>query len=74
MSGSDPGSRLATVDGVRLGSAVAAPKSGKMVYVLVAVLIAAICVLAVLLFSGGGPAGKRTGGIEPQESVERRPL
>jgi hypothetical protein len=36
------------------GAAITAPKNSKMVYVLVAVLIAAICVLAVLLFSGGG--------------------
>jgi hypothetical protein len=36
-----------------------------MVYVLVAVLIAAICVLAILLFSGGsGPGARRTGGLE----------
>jgi hypothetical protein len=35
------------------GASVTAPKNGKMVYILVAVLIAAICVLAILLFSGG---------------------
>jgi len=44
-----------------------APRNGKMVYVLVAVLIAAICVLAILLFSGSGataPTGRRSGSLE----------
>jgi Tfp pilus assembly protein PilV len=38
-----------------------------MVYVLVAVLIAAICVLAVLLFSGESP--RRTGANSYQPTV-----
>lgn len=48
------------------GAAVTAPKNGKMVYVLVAVLIAAICVLAILLFSGGGATAPqpRRGSLE----------
>jgi anti-anti-sigma regulatory factor len=73
--GSDPGPRSqglgAVHEGPRFGASVTdnrwAPRSGKMVYVLVAVLIMAICVLAVLLFSGGGaPAasGKR-GALDP---------
>jgi anti-anti-sigma regulatory factor len=58
--GSRPGpladsARLIPVEGSRFGAAITAPRSSKMVYVLVAVLIAAICVLAVLLFSGDAP-------------------
>src|SRR5215813_4467083 len=63
----DPGLRSAA-DGFGAGILSSAPRSGKMVYVLVAVLIAAICVLAILLFSGGGataPTIKRTGALEP---------
>jgi anti-anti-sigma regulatory factor len=44
-----------------------APRSGKMVYVLVAVLIAAIAVLAILLFSGEPP--RRTGTIQTPASA-----
>jgi len=54
-------------DGFGAGVLSTAPRNGKMVYVLVAVLIAAICVLAILLFSGGGasaPTIKRTGALE----------
>jgi hypothetical protein len=68
---SDPGARLSAAhEAQRFGAAVidrGGPRSGKMVYVLVAVLIMAICVLAVLLFSGGGPpaaTGKR-GALDP---------
>jgi len=64
--GVDPGMRSAA-DGFGAGILSTAPRSGKMVYVLVAVLIAAICVLAILLFSGGGataPTIKRTGALE----------
>jgi hypothetical protein len=62
--GSRPGSRpgpagdsvrVPVVEGQRVGAAITAPRSGKMVYILVAVLIAAICVLAALLFSGETP-------------------
>lgn len=62
----DPGLRSAA-DGFGAGILSNAPRSGKMVYVLVAVLIAAICVLAILLFSGGGataPMIKRTGALD----------
>src|SRR5262249_34079480 len=62
----DPASPLSAVhDAPRFGGAVidrGGPRSGKMLYVLVAVLIMAICVLAVLLFGGGNPpatGGKR---------------
>ena len=60
--GSRPGTRdgiavPAMEPGARFGASITAPRSGKMVYVLVAVLIAANCVLAVLLFSGDGPSG-----------------
>jgi anti-anti-sigma regulatory factor len=62
----DPGMRSAA-DAFGAGILSSAPRSGKMVYVLVAVLIAAICVLAILLFSGGGataPTIKRTGALD----------
>lgn len=62
----DPGLRSAA-DAFGAGILSSAPRSGKMVYVLVAVLIAAICVLAILLFSGGGataPTIKRTGALD----------
>jgi anti-anti-sigma regulatory factor len=65
-SPADPGLRSAA-EGFGAGILSSAPRSGKMVYVLVAVLIAAICVLAILLFSGGGasaPAIKRTGALD----------
>src|SRR5262249_32668720 len=64
--GSDPGARgMAHADGPRFGAAIVdrgAPRSGKLVYVRGGGLTAAICVLAVLLFSGGGspaPPGRR---------------
>jgi anti-anti-sigma regulatory factor len=65
--GSRPGTRdsfaAASSDPARFGASITAPRSSKMVYVLVAVLIAAIMVLAVLLFSGESP--RRSGGLEP---------
>lgn len=47
------GGAATAAGGTGFGASITAPRSGKMVYVLVAVLIAAICVLAALLFSGG---------------------
>src|SRR5262249_11856615 len=55
--GSNPGNsgvRAPSLDSHRFAKAIAEPRSGRLVYVLVFVLIAAICVLAVLLFSGNG--------------------
>jgi anti-anti-sigma factor len=59
--------RASSVGGQTFGASITAPRSGKMVYVLVAVLIAAICVLAVLLFSGGGTP--RSDAAEPPPSM-----
>jgi hypothetical protein len=59
------------------GAQVTAPRSGKMVYVLVAVLIGAICILAILLFSGGGPASgtsRRKGGLDLQPAAAPAPV
>lgn len=56
ITGSDPGRYPGSNPDAR-PTPVVQPRNGKMVYVLVAVLIAAICVLAVLLFSGGGRKG-----------------
>jgi anti-anti-sigma regulatory factor len=74
--GSRPGTRdglhVPALDpGARFGASITAPRSGKMVYVLVAVLIAAIMVLAVLLFSGESP--RRTGRLESRPSVTSTP-
>jgi anti-anti-sigma regulatory factor len=71
--GSRPGDsvRAPAVDSQpRFGAGITAPRSPKMVYVLVAVLIAAICVLAVLLFSGENT--RRGGVIEPPRSGAAR--
>ncbi|HKA91714.1 MAG TPA: hypothetical protein VKE22_28820 [Haliangiales bacterium] len=50
--GSSPGPRAPSMDTSRFAGPYAQPRSSRLVYVLVAVLIAAIGVLAVLLFSG----------------------
>jgi anti-anti-sigma regulatory factor len=57
-AGFDPGARNSQ-EMLRPAMAVDAPRSGKMVYVLVFVLIAAIAILAALLFTGGS-APRRT--------------
>jgi anti-anti-sigma regulatory factor len=62
--GSDPARNSAEM--LRPAMTADAPRSGKMVYVLVFVLIAAIAVLAVLLFSGGNRPVRRSDlGVDP---------
>jgi anti-anti-sigma regulatory factor len=53
-TGSSPGPRAPTAEPLRFAGPYGQPRSSRLVYVLVAVLIAAIGVLAVLLFSGNG--------------------
>lgn len=67
LGGSNPGMHMTPRPG---GPAVAAPKSSAMVYVLVAVLIAAIGVLALLLFSSGG--GKKSGAASRPAAVAKK--
>jgi anti-anti-sigma regulatory factor len=52
--GSSPGPRAPSMEPSRFAGPYTQPRSSRLVYVLVAVLIAAIGVLAVLLFSGNG--------------------
>jgi anti-anti-sigma regulatory factor len=63
VGGAPNGGTPSQVDArVSVQQPVAQPKAGKMVYVLVVLLLAAIAVLAVLLFSGG--SGKKTSQTE----------
>jgi anti-anti-sigma regulatory factor len=66
ISGSDPGRTPTMPNPKGMASAAPQPKSNAMVYVLVALLIAAICVLAVLLFVGSNR--KKSSGLEPAGS------
>ncbi len=54
IPGSSPGPRAPSMEPSRFAGPYSQPRSSRLVYVLVAVLIAAIGVLAVLLFSGNG--------------------
>jgi anti-anti-sigma regulatory factor len=68
--GTSPGSGPSSnPGGAPTGAPITQPKSNTMVYVLVGVLLVAIGVLAVLLFSGSGK--KKTGAAVPTESVSR---
>jgi anti-anti-sigma regulatory factor len=63
----DPG--RASQEMLRPAMAVDGPRSGKMVYVLVFVLIAAIAVLAILLFSGGNAPRRGEAPVAPASSA-----
>jgi anti-anti-sigma regulatory factor len=66
-TGSDPGSPSGIGGPRGIAAPVAQPKSGAMVYILVALLIAAIGVLAILLFTGS-KGNKKASAIEPTGS------